>query len=483
VRVRRGVTSSASGRTSARRPDGAPSRPARPSGGRELRRLRRLPIAFLVAVAVAASPAAAADAARRAPCVPGTNGPMCHVWVARVTFVADGDTIRADIGGDGTRAVRTIRLTGINAMELTRYSRRAARRAGDCHAVAATAVVERWIRRGRARGRLAAQHPRSRSGGRLRRSVHVRVGGAWHDLARKVLDGGLALWLPNRVESVHNREYHRAADRAARARRGLFDPAACGVGPDQDVGLHMLLNWDADGDDAANLNGEWVRIRNTGPRDVSLAGWSVRDSSLVRTARRRPGFVFPAYAVIPAGGDLTLHVGCGANGPATPTVLYWCRPSPLFENVVSDGSDLGDGGYLFDPQGDLRASSTYPCIVLCSDPLLGRVRIAAHPRSPESIDVTNVSDTPVDLDGHVLKVHVAGRRDAFVLSHLFGPGTALGPGETLEVRTQGSPSDDERLRVHMGRPGPVLADAGNAVSLRSLTDVVVDCYAWGSGVY
>ena len=34
---------------------------------------------------------------------------------------------------------------------------------------------------------------------------------------------------------------------------------------------------------------------------------------------------------------------------------------------------MGDGAYLFDPQGDLRASMTYPCRIACTDPYQGAV--------------------------------------------------------------------------------------------------------------
>src|SRR4051812_42340543 len=90
--------------------------------------------------------AAPAHAAWRAPCVPGTNGPQCTWWNARTTFVADGDTIRVHLEGDRSGRIATIRFTGINAMELHRYSATASRRRGECHGVAATAVVDRMIR-------------------------------------------------------------------------------------------------------------------------------------------------------------------------------------------------------------------------------------------------------------------------------------------------------------------------------------------------
>src|SRR5918911_3344067 len=110
--------------------------------------------------------AAAAGAASRGPCVPGTAGPTCELWSARTTFVADGDTIRVRIDGDRSGRVQTIRFTGINAMELHRYSSDPRKRRGDCHGVEATAVVEGLIRRAHGRVRLAAQSAASTTGGR-----------------------------------------------------------------------------------------------------------------------------------------------------------------------------------------------------------------------------------------------------------------------------------------------------------------------------
>ena len=143
-------------------------------------------------------------AAASGPCVPGKSSPRCHFTNAKVVFIADGDTIRVRMNGRGP--IKTIRFTGINAMELHRYSKYAARRAGECHGIEATALVERAIRRSHWRVRLAAQRASSRSSNRLRRSVWVNVDGRWQDLARLEMEAGLALWLPNGVEYAHNRE-------------------------------------------------------------------------------------------------------------------------------------------------------------------------------------------------------------------------------------------------------------------------------------
>ena len=51
----------------------------------------------------------------------------------------------------------------------------------------------------------------------------------------------------------------------------------------------------------------------------------------------------------------------------------------MFENVTIGPPRLGDGGYLFDPDGDLRASMIYPCLVACAHPLGGSTdELAGH---------------------------------------------------------------------------------------------------------
>src|SRR5688500_16376965 len=161
----------------------------------------------LLAAAVAADTASA----RRAPCAEGSKAPRCTFQDARAVFVADGDTIRVRLAG----RIRTVRFTGINAMELSRYSKYPSRRRGACHGLEATAFVERAIKRSKWRVRLAAQKLSSRAERRLRRSVWVKQGGRWRDLANLELQAGLALWLPNHVENAHNREYAVLAQRAA----------------------------------------------------------------------------------------------------------------------------------------------------------------------------------------------------------------------------------------------------------------------------
>ena len=438
------------------------------------------PLAALVLTALLAAPAAGAHATWTAPCTAGTRQPTCHWWTAKVTMVADGDTIKVKVDGDPSRRTRRVRFTGINAMELHRYSHVPSRRRGDCHGLEATSLVEGYIKRSHWRVRLAAQHPSSSSGGRLRRSVWVDSGGRWVDLGRIELQDGDALWLPNGAEWAHNLEYHELAQESASAHRNLYDPTYCGAGPDQDIPIRLTVNWDADGNDALNLNGEWVDIRNLGARPLSLAGWWVRDSWLNYGPAHKPGYAFPAGTVVPAGGLLRVHMGCGPDSPGD---LHWCHQTSVFENVTYDRRHMGDGGYLFDPQGDLRALSIYPCVLGCVDPLQGKIRLWVHPTTPEYMTLTNTSGAAVDLQGYILKEHLRGYSHKYVFGYQFGTDSVLDPGETMQIWVQGSRAHSSRLVKFIGRPQQyVLADGGNAVDVRTDTDIGITCYRWGNGV-
>lgn len=286
--------------------------------------------------------------ARTGACLVDGGGPECTLWTGKVVFVADGDTVDIDIAGDGTARPLRVRLTGLNAMEQTRYSRYPSRRRGECHALAATRRLERLLERGGNRVRVAAQDPRSKSGSRWRRSIAVRIGGRWHDPAKTLVAEGHALWLPAHEEWAWNAEYGRLADQAAQAGRGLYDTDSCGAGPAQDAQLSLDVRWDADGNDQANVNGEWIRVENRSDRPVALNGWWVRDSHLRR-------YRFPSWATVPPSGAIRVHVG---RGDAAGSEFFWGLPAPAFENA-DPSRGMGDGGYLFDPQGDLRAWQTY----------------------------------------------------------------------------------------------------------------------------
>ena len=424
--------------------------------------MRRLILLALVG-AILLVPAAAEARARDGSCLLRRGSPICLIWQGKVTFIADGDTINVDIDGDGTHTSKKIRITGIQAMEQTTYPVAAARRRGDCHAVEATDRLEALLRAGKMRVRVAAQDPTSRSRGRLLRGIAVKLNHKWIDVGRVLMQEGQALWLPYHGEHAWNRDYSILQARAQTAHLGLWNPDYCGIGPGDVTNLRMWVNWDADGNDDLDPNGEWIRFKNTDPvNSMDLGGWYVRDSGLRR-------FTFPAGTFVPPGGEITVYDG---RGDSTGTELYWGLKYPAFENVTRDEKAMGDGAYLFDPQGDLRLSFVYPCRSNCSDPNQGSLQLTAIPKGREAVRITNVGAAPIDLEPYRLTSTPYG--------YSFAPDSVIQPGEVMRVRLGDALADDRPLTRYWATNGPILNNGGDSVQLRTYDDRVVACTAWGS---
>jgi hypothetical protein len=282
-----------------------------------------------------------------------------------------------------------------------------------------------------------------------------------------MLREGRALWWASPAESAPNAAYRALVERPMAARRGLFDADACGIGPSAASPLKLWVNWDADGNDTTNPSGEWVKVRNLDPvNPVPLGGWYLRDSGLRR-------FTFPAEAVIAPGATITLNVGSeGAGLPPAGPLFSWGLSRPVFENASVGERVMGDGAYLFDPLGNVRALMVYPCAGICLDPAQGTLAVTADPAARrESVTLTNVSGAPVDLEGYVLK--------SPPYSYHFGAGSVLPAGASMRILVAGTPGEDSALVKHWGHARPILRNAGDVVRLSTYTDLSLACTAWG----
>jgi hypothetical protein len=310
--------------------------------------------------------------------------------------------------------------------------------------------------------RLAAQDAASRSRGRWLRSVALRIHGRWQDVGRVLVGEGLALWWPGNIEDAWNARYSALAQKAALEGVGLYDTDYCGAGPSEGAPLQFWVNADADGPDEGNLEDEWVRIKNLDPvNPLPLGGWWVRDSGLRR-------YTFASGVSVPAGGELTVHVGPGVDSA---TDLHWGLEAPIFDNPSRGDEVMGDGAYLFDPQGDLRAWMIYPCRYRCMAPGRGALTIGAHPRGREYVTIGNTGSEPVGLEGY--------RLESGPDSYTFRPDVVLDPGDSLRIDVQGDPDDDTPRRLHWGKTGPILRNDGDTVRLVTFTDIGIACADWG----
>ncbi len=417
-------------------------------------------LALASTLAVVDTSPTVASAATTASCIPGRAAPVCTIWTGKVTTVHDGDTLSVDVDGDGTTTPIRVRVTGINAMEQSVYSSDPAKRRGACHALEATARFEQLVRLGGGVVKLTAQDASSQSAARMRRSVAVKIDGTWRDVGRVMLREGRALWLANGVEYAWNATYQHDLKYGQTARLGLWDTDRCGDGPSQSAPLSVRVHWDAEGSDGANLNGEWVQVRNLSGAAVPIGGWWMRDSHLRR-------FTFPAGASIPARGSVTVFVGTGTN---TATKFFWNRSAPVFDNVSRDARAMGDGGYLFDVHGDVRAWLTYPCVGNCSDALRGALNVTAQPSGAEYVDVKNISTRTVNLAGYLV---VNEPYDFPILRS-----TVLNPGQTLRLYV-GSGTNSALVR-YWRKSSSILNNDGDVVSVRTYDDIAIDCHSWGS---
>jgi hypothetical protein len=99
--------------------------------------------------------------------------------------------------------------------------------------------------------------------------------------------------------------------------------------------------FDAPGDDNANLNEEYVCFTNRGNSTVDISGWTVRDVAAHI-------YTFPTFTLA-AHLSVKLHTGCGTN---TYTDVYWCQTGAIWNNS-------GDTVYLYNSASVLVDSYTY----------------------------------------------------------------------------------------------------------------------------
>ncbi|WP_067473263.1 lamin tail domain-containing protein [Actinomadura hibisca] len=379
-----------------------------------------------------------------------------------VTKVADGDT--PYVGGK--KPTDRVRLLGVQATETSHAGvGKTWCHGGEAKKALASLLVGKKVQLRSLRGGRNAD-------GRLYRSVfRVDKGGRYLDVQAELLRRGLVIWHPTNDEWTYNRAYHVLADQAAAAkRRGtVWDDDWCGAGPSAGAKLRVWVNWDAPGDDSKNANGEYVVVKNDGPKGVSLAGWHMRDLSLQM-------YTFPRGAYLPPWGRVVLRVG---KGKSTASTFYWGLSSPRFTNVGS-APGIGNGAYLLDPQGDFRAWFTYPCVVNCSDPLKGR------------ISITDVHYDPRQAGEYVkLRLSPSAPRSSleeYLLTsgsytYRFPAGAYLNPGETVTVHTGSRPAGAaaSRLDQYWGLPRRIFDKAGDSAALKTYREVRVACRSYGSG--
>lgn len=415
-----------------------------------MRLRRRSSIAGIAVVGVFALVAVAAAPA-------GAAGSLVKRGKGKVTAVNSGDALKVKMSG-GTK---TIRIASIQAPEDAGWNPRGVR---ECSYSTSLKYLKK-LTQGK-KVVLRSQSARSGSLGRPMRSVYVYNPSTkkYTDVAASMLRAGEAIyqWFP--TENAHDAYYQGLTEGAARARKGMFNTARCGVGPSQGIPIKLWVQWDADSDDNRAPNGEFVVVQNQSKTSVlNLGNW------ILRTPAQKY-FYFPTWAKVPPGGFVRVHSGKGKH---TATNFYWGSSTSLFPNVTSRTTG-GGAVYLLDPQTDFRSWFMWPCRTHCAGPLQGKVTISRirYNNTPDSrsnlneqyVVLTSRATTRLQLDGHFL------RTSAWFYN--FYPGAYLDPGESLTVR-MGTGTNTRLDRYWNGKAGAL--SAGRAVELGNWNGVRVQC--------
>ena len=389
-----------------------------------------------------------------------------------VDVVADGDTFR--FIQDGTSEYITIRLIGVNTPEVRGFKNKH-RDSDMCGAVPATHLLESLLPRG---SRVQLRSLESTSQGlddRVRRyafAFNENTGQFDIDVQAVLAQSGLAMWFTVPDEAALSYQYAVMIAQAQQKGIGIWDPEYCGPVEQPEADLSVVAHWNAAGNDNANPNGEFIIVRNVGEKDVDISGWLLRDSSLSFW------FSFPGGSVLAPNDYRVVHSGVGIPGLPRARDLYMDSPTALFANTMTDRF-VGDGAYLLDKSTAMRAWFEYPCVIDCSDPALGSLKIvkvnpisesgnSAKAANQEFVRIRNISGKPISLDGYYLQY-----RDG---SFPFEVDTILAPGKILTVRMgQGQPTD--RVQ-YWGRNNPLLKNSSGTISLLSERNVPISSRSW-----
>lgn len=240
----------------------------------------------------------------------------------RVLEVTDGDTLRVSVSGAPDR----VRLIGINSPE-----------SDECFAAEAQAALDQLV--GGRDIELVRDVSERDQFGRLLAYVFVEDLHVNEEMVRR----GYALarrYPPDTARELELVEAQRAAEEEE---VGMWGADGC-ISSRDDVSVSLYVEADAPGDDNANLNGEWLEIRNEGAEPLDLSGWMVKDESASHRYRFDPG------TVVPEGETLTLYTGCGEDEPLS---RYWCKSRSAAWN------NAGDTAFLIDPDGRTVATHAY----------------------------------------------------------------------------------------------------------------------------
>lgn len=151
--------------------------------------------------------------------------------------------------------------------------------------------------------------------------------------------------------------------------------------------------------------GDWVEITNTGDVPVNVSGWKVRDA-----AEDHPFAVIPDNTVVQPGGFFWLYTefpppgfGLGVDDSVT---LFQADGSSVVDSYAwSGGHAATTYGRCADGTGEWQVTTvaTKGSANACSPVRVNEVESSDAAAGPDWVELVNLSGTPIDVAGWVLK--------------------------------------------------------------------------------
>jgi micrococcal nuclease len=224
-------------------------------------------------------------------------------YSARAIHVTDGDTLRVMFPDSSQE---TIRILGVDTPEISPGGNDPGSFEGvsDPHFLVSWAEEAASTLRREVEGREVMVTTDRAAGerdryGRLLAYLSTSDG---TDIGEVLLSRGLARVYT--AESFARKDAYLGMQQTAMQKRiGIWSGMTPAL-PGSDGVFLAGVHYDAAGDDRANLNDEYITIRNGGATPVDLTGWQILDDGTV-------AFVFPGMT-LPPGVQVIVHSGSGS---------------------------------------------------------------------------------------------------------------------------------------------------------------------------
>jgi endonuclease YncB( thermonuclease family) len=203
------------------------------------------------------------------------------------------------------------------------------------------------------------------------------------DVQAEQIKAGWSLWWPTAAEWAHNKTYLDLVNDAKARGVGIWNPNLCGPA----VGNVPLMWFNANAptidSNTEPAFGEYVVLLNNTGAAMDLTGWSLRDNSLNFFWSSSRGWMHSlnkfGSMVLQPGEHRIIYLDNPDNYPLSASEYRYFNwghsPGPQITNgsvgaSFSPNYANGDGIYLQDTYGNIRASMTNPCTssAMCETP-------------------------------------------------------------------------------------------------------------------